>query len=119
MEDKIIEINKFSETEVKIEEVIPEKIVPEERTSKIISLKQLEEEKGNYEQQKQQLIEWRKTPEQEIEKINNNIRDIENQISIVDGYIQSAIDKGVVRELPPEPVTPEVPEETPTEQPII
>lgn len=98
--DKIIEINKVSDTEIEIVEVTPAQAIPEKRVAKTIPLKQLEEEKGSCQQEIQKRIEWRKTPEQEIEKINNEIKGYEDQIVILDGYIQTAKDKGVVESVP-------------------
>lgn len=106
-------ITKVSETEVEIETTIPEKIIPEEIRKERVSLTGLKAKKASLKASLAQNIEWKKTPQAELNKINNDIANIQAELETVDVRITRAVDAGTVE------VAPVIEEVLPVEKKVI
>lgn len=73
--------------------------------------------KDNYYKYMKKTIEINKVSDTEIEKINNEIKSYEDQIVVLDVYIQDAVSKGVIKDSDVIP-TPEPVVDNPVVEPI-
>ena len=109
MKDKIITITKVSDTEIEITETIPEKIIPAVENKTIVSVFDLKSQIDTLNAERDRQVSYLTTPQEEINKINARIADIDTQKANIQARIDEAISQGVqdpteIVGLEPEPV---------------
>lgn len=88
-------ITKVSDTEIEITETIPEKVIPAIENKRIVSVFDLKANIDSLLEEKKKQISYLTTPQEEINKINARIAEIDAEIATIQEHIDGAISKGV------------------------
>lgn len=88
-------ITKVSDTEIEITETIPEKVIPAVENKVIVSIFDLKAQIDALNIERDRQVSYLATPQEEINKINTKIADIDEQKTAIQAKIDEAISQGV------------------------
>ena len=89
---------KISETELEITNTIPEQVIPAKVEVEVVKIDELKSKISLLEDKVVQHTEWLKTPQAELDKITNDIANIQAEIDSLSAKVTAAIESGVKAE---------------------